>query len=258
MQTPVVAINLHSQLGPVAAGVLAARPDARVAYVMTDAGCLGIGFSRLVRDLKDAGLLHATLTAGQSFGGDYECITVASALIAARYIARADVIVVGQGPGNAGTNTRYGFSGIEQGPLLDLAGRLWGTPVGVLRLSLADKRDRHNGLSHHSVTSLGLLAQSPALVAFPAPTDEESGTLAGVSAKALSALREAVENSPIAATHTTEETPGAPGLALLAERGVRITSMGRSPDQDPVFFHAASAAGALAATRIRSRASLPQ
>ena len=248
LQTPVAALNLHSQLGPVTAGVKAAVPDARVAYVMTDAAALGLGFSALVRDLKAAGLLDVTLTAGQAFGGDYECVTNASALLAARWIARADVIVIGQGPGNAGTGTRYGFSGIEQGPLLDLAGRLWGTPIGVLRLSLADARERHRGLSHHSVTSLGLLAQSPGLVAFPA-----AGETLAVPAKTLAALHEAVENSPVATLHRVEEADGGPGLALLAERSIVVRSMGRSPDDDPVFFHAAAAAGALAARHLRAR-----
>ena len=247
MQTPVVVAGLHSQIAPVAAAVKAARPQARVAYVMTDGAALPLGFSTLVRDLKAAGLLDATLTAGQAFGGDYECVTDASALLAARHIARADVVVIGQGPGNAGTGTRYGFSGIEQGPLLDLVSRLWGTPIGVLRLSLADRRDRHNGLSHHTVTALGLLAQSPALVAFP--TGDGFG--GGVPAKTLAALRASVENSPLGMLHRIEDADGAPGLALLAERGVRVTSMGRAPADDPVFFHAAAAAGALAARHLR-------
>jgi hypothetical protein len=249
MQTPVVVCGLHSQIAPVAAAVKAARPNACVAYIMTDGAALPLPFSSLVRDLQAAHLLDATLTAGQAFGGDYECVTVASALIAARYIARADVIVLGQGPGNAGTGTRYGFSGIEQGTLMDLAGRLWGVPIGVLRLSLADKRDRHHGLSHHSVTALGLIAQAPGLVAFPA--GPEGDPPPGVPARAYHELREAVMNSPVAALHAVEEADGAPGLALLAERGVRVTSMGRAPEQDPLFFHAAAAAGALAAERVR-------
>ena len=247
MQTPVVVGGLHSQIAPAAAAIKAVRPDARIAYIMTDAAALPLALSALVRALKGAGLLDATLTAGQAFGGDYECVTVASALLAAKWIARADVILVAQGPGSAGTGTRYGFSGIEQGPLLDLASRLWGNPVGVLRLSFADPRDRHNGLSHHSVTSLGLLAQSPATLGFP------SGNNLAVRAKDLAALRESVENSPLAALHTIEEAEGAPGMALLSERGVPVRSMGRTPADDPIFFHAAAAAGALAAARIRPR-----
>jgi hypothetical protein len=250
LQTPVVVCELHSQMALVAAGVKAARPDARIAYVMTDEGALPLAFSSLVRHLKDAGLLEATLTAGQAFGGDYEAVTVPSALLAARWIARADVIIVSQGPGNAGTGTRYGFGGLMQGIYLDIANRLWGTPIGVLRLSLADRRDRHHGLSHHSVTALGLMAQSPALVAFPSIAE-------GVSSAEYHTLRNAVENSPLSPLHTIEETEGTAGIALLSERGLRVTSMGRGPDADPLFFLAAAAAGTLAAQHIRSRTSLP-
>lgn len=233
---PVIVGNLHSQIAPAAAGVKAARPNARIAYVMTDAAALPLGLSRLVRDLKSAGLLDATLTAGQAFGGDYECVTTASALLAARFVARADVILVCQGPGNAGTGTRYGFSGIEQGMLLDLAAHLGGVAIGILRLSEAEGRERHRGLSHHSITALGRLAVSPALLAFP------SG--------APAALREAVERSPIARRHRIEEADGGPGIALLAARGLRVSSMGRTPEDDPVFFHAAAAAGELASRHL--------
>ena len=57
---------------------------------MTDAAALPLAFSRLVRELTAAELLDATITAGQAFGGDYECVTVASVLLAARWIAGAD------------------------------------------------------------------------------------------------------------------------------------------------------------------------
>ena len=70
--TPVVVCGLHSQIGPVCAGVKAALPSARVVYVMTDSAALPIAFSRLVGELKAAGLIDATITAGQAFGGDWE------------------------------------------------------------------------------------------------------------------------------------------------------------------------------------------
>jgi hypothetical protein len=247
LQCPVVVCGLHSQIAPVAGAVKAARPTARIAYVWTDSAALPLAFSQLVRQLKEAGLIDVTLTAGQAFGGDYECVSDASALLAARWVARADVVIVAPGPGNAGTGTRFGFSGVEQGQLLDLAGRLWGTPIGVLRLSLADKRDRHFGLSHHSVTALGLLAQAPAIIAWPA----QAG---GIPAKSYRDLQETVENSPIAALHTLQTADGSPGLALLVERGITVTSMGRTADQDPLFFLAAAAAGTIAAEKIRARA----
>ncbi len=238
-QTPIVVASLHSQIAPVAAGVKVARPHARVAYIMTDAAALPLGFSRLVRDLKNAKLIDATLTAGQAFGGDYECVTLASALLAARFIARADVVIVCQGPGNAGTGTRFGFSGIEQGQNLDLVSHLQGTAIGVLRLSLAEKRPRHYGLSHHSITALGLLAHAPGVIAFPKRPKQ-------VTPAEYDALRQQVAQSPIAARHTLETASGAPALALLAAQNVRVTSMNRPPAADPLFFHAAAAAGVLA------------
>jgi hypothetical protein len=227
----VVVCGLHSQVAAVAAGFRAARPESRIALVHTDAAALPIAFSHLVPALKDAGLLDTTLTAGQAFGGDYECVGVPAALVSARHTARAELIVVAQGPGNAGTGTALGFSGLEQCWWLDLAGALGGEAIAVLRLSTADPRPRHRGLSHHSATALSLTARR-ARVAMPRGFPELAAQVAA---------------SPLAKRHTVIEADGAPGLALLAARGVRVTSMGRTVDQDPAFFHAASAAGALAA-----------
>ena len=237
--TPVVVCGLHSQIGPVCAGVKAALPSARVVYVMTDSAALPIAFSRLVGELKAAGLIDATITAGQAFGGDWECVADASALIAARHIAGADVIVVAPGPGNAGTGTRFGFSSVEQGMQLTLAALLDGAPVAVLRLSLADRRARHHGLSHHSVTAIGRLTAEPCAVAVPLPPDT-------VDSAVYAALWSSIQASQIGARHRIVVADGAPGLRLLTEREVAVRSMGRGVDEDPMFFHAAAAAGAVA------------
>jgi hypothetical protein len=218
-ETPVVACLLHSQVALVAAGAKAARPDARIAYVMTDSAALALGFSKLVVQLKDAGLIDATLTCGQAFGGDYECVSLPSALLAARHVAQADVIIVSPGPGMAGTGTPYGFSGIEQAWTLDLATALGGQAIFCLRASEADTRERHRGISHHCRTVLSLCIHRPVL---PWPIGFD-----GAPDGALLA-------------------DGAPGLALLVEREIVVTSMGRTPEQDPLFFQAASAAGAAA------------
>ena len=71
------------------------------------------------------------------------------------------------GPGIVGTNTRLGFSGIEVGPMLDAASGLGGVPIACLRVSFADERDRHVGLSHHSATALRLAARDRVVVAVP-------------------------------------------------------------------------------------------
>src|SRR5690606_29868965 len=98
---PVVLADLHSALPAVLAGIHAERPDARVAYVMTDGGALPAWFSRTVSDLADR--LAGTVTVGQAFGGDLEATNVHSGLLAARYALQADVAIVAQGPGNLGT-----------------------------------------------------------------------------------------------------------------------------------------------------------
>src|SRR5262249_46110059 len=108
---PVVCAELHSQLPAVCAAARWAlhqygesRPP-RVAYVMTDGAALPLALSRLVPQLKACGLLHATITAGQAFGGDYEAVNLYEALAAAKEVVEADIIVVAQGPGNVGTET---------------------------------------------------------------------------------------------------------------------------------------------------------
>jgi hypothetical protein len=46
------------------------------------------------------------------------------------------------------------------------------------------------------------------------------------------------------------DDPGVP--ALLAERGLRVTSMGRGPEEDPGFYAVAGAAGTVAASFLHS------
>ena len=117
--------------------------------------------------LRDAGWLAACVTVGQAFGGDLEAVSIHSGLLAARLVARADVAVVVQGPGNLGTGTRWGFSGVSSGEAVNAAGVLSGRPVAALRVSQADPRERHLGVSHHSLTALGRVALTPADVGRP-------------------------------------------------------------------------------------------
>ena len=58
-----------------------------------------------------------------------------SALLAARQVLEAEVVVVAQGPGNLGTDTRWGFSGVACGEAVNAVGVLGGRPVGCLRIS---------------------------------------------------------------------------------------------------------------------------
>ncbi|MDR3202242.1 MAG: DUF3866 family protein, partial [Bifidobacteriaceae bacterium] len=165
---PVVTADLHSALPAIVAGATADGARPRIVYVMPDGGALPIAFSRTVAALREAGLLAATVTAGQAYGGDFEAVGVHSALLAARLVAGADLVIVAQGPGNLGTGTRWGFSGVAVGEWVNAAAALGGRAVGALRVSGADGRARHRGLSHHSATAYGAVALRPADLAVPA------------------------------------------------------------------------------------------
>lgn len=235
---PVVAAALHSQLPAVAVAVKQQDPDARVVYVMTDGAGLPLALSDLVAGLRDRGLLDATITCGHAFGGDYEAVSIFSALAVARHAAGADVVVVAMGPGIVGTNTRLGFSGMEVGPILDAAAALGGVPIAALRVSFADPRARHLGLSHHSATALRLACHSRVVVPVPTVGGEEEARLrADLREAGLDVRHELVDVAPIGV------------LERFAEHDLDIISMGRPAHDDPVLFEAAAAAGVLACER---------
>jgi hypothetical protein len=233
---PVVACGLHSQVAGVAAGVKAALPEARLGYLMTDGAALPYAFSRLARALEEAGLIDSSCSAGHAFGAQHEAVNVFSGLAVLRVVARCDVAVVAMGPGIVGTATKLGFTGIEQGQVLDAAAALQGRGVAALRLSFGDERARHQGVSHHTLSALGLAARSRALVAVPS-LEPESAEL----------VRAQLDRAGISKRHELVELDGAPGVELLRSRGVTPTSMGRSFDDTLELHLAAGAAGRLAA-----------
>lgn len=227
---PVVVADLHSALPAIVAGLRTERPDARVAYVMTDGGALPLAFSRTVAGLRGAGWLATTLTVGQAYGGDLEAVTLHSGLLAARLVAGADVVVVTQGPGNLGTGTRWGFSGVAAGEAVNAVGILGGRPVGCLRVSGADPRERHLGVSHHSLTAYGRVALLPADIPVPAL----GPPLGDVVARQASVLGERHRLVPV-------ELDGL--LDALRSCPVGLATMGRGLDEDAEGFLAAAAAG---------------
>jgi hypothetical protein len=233
---PVVACGLHSQLAGAAAGIKAFAPDARVGYLMTDAAALPIAWSGLVRELVQAGVVDVTCTAGHALGGDLEAVNVFSALAALRVAGSADALVAAMGPGVVGTATTLGFTAIEQGQILDAVNALGGSAIASLRVSFSDSRRRHFGVSHHTLTALGLAARDRATVVVPElpPTEDKQ-------------VREDLERAGIPARHNVINRDGEPGLKLLSERGIHPSSMGRSVQDAPELFLAAAAAGRCAA-----------
>lgn len=234
---PVVIAGLHSQLAPAAAALrLALGPRATLVYVMTDGGALPLAFSGLVRRLIQAGLLDKTVTVGHAFGGDLEAVTLFSGLLAARWVLGADAAVVAMGPGVVGTGTKFGTTAVEAGQHADAAAILGGRPVAAPRLSFADPRPRHRGVSHHTLTAFGVVAQRRCTVVVPALPAEQRAVV-------LEQLRQA----GIDQRHDVwEEARGQEALDLLAAAGIPLRSMGRSVEEDPALFLAAAAAGFVA------------
>jgi hypothetical protein len=231
---PVVTADLHSALPAICAAVLRDRPGTRVAYVMTDGGALPLAFSRTVAAMRDAGWLAGTVTTGQAFGGDLETVTTHTGLLAARHVLGAEIAVVSQGPGNLGTGTRWGFSGVACGEAVNAAAALGGRPVGALRVSEADPRARHRGLSHHSVTAYGRVALATADLPLP---DVDDTFWRGVTDAA----------EPLAARHRLVRVAVAGLDEALRDTPVRLSTMGRGLDEDHANFLAAAAAGRHAA-----------
>ena len=199
---PVVCCSLHSQLAP----VCAALAGLRVAYVQVPGGALPISLSDSVRALKQRGLVELTIAAGACFDGDVDCVSVHSALAFAA--ARgADALVCAVGPGIVGTASRLGHGGVAAAESANAASSVGGRAIVAVRVSDADPRERHHGVSHHTRAVIDLCL-GDVVVAWPDEVD-------------TTGWREACAGLP-------------------------LSHMGRGPADDPRFFEAAFAAGVVA------------
>ncbi|MCL2680797.1 MAG: DUF3866 family protein, partial [Coriobacteriia bacterium] len=198
---------------------------------------LALPLSQVLADAVAAQLIDVTVSTGQAFGGDIEAINLYSGLLAAVHIGGCDVVIAGIGPGLAGTGTPFGHGGVAQGEAINAVASLGGLPVVCLRMSQADTRERHQGISHHSLTALSRVALAPATIAVPyltadcplrACVDEQLDVLPNVVGHQAFQLEESIFDAD-------------------ALRGVSVTTMGRDYAADPLFFEAAAAAGAVAA-----------
>ena len=212
--TPVVCCSLHSQVAPVCAGL----EGKRVAYVQLPGGALSVALSDTVRLLRSRGLLSAMAAAGPCFGGDVETVGVPSALAWAAQEG-SEVVVCSIGPGIVGTGTSLGHGGLAAADAANTGAALGGRPVLTARISSADERDRHRGVSHHTRAVLSL-CRDGVTVAWPAGL-EAPGWVEPRSEVDVDEWREACAGLP-------------------------LSHMGRGPDEEPWFFAAAFAAGKLA------------
>lgn len=231
---PVLVTTLHSMLAPLC--LLLAQHGLRAAYVMTDGAALPIAFSRAVDWLKGHALLCGTVTVGHAFGGDLEAVNVYTGMLAARHVLKADVIIAGMGPGIVGTGTSWGYTGIEQGDILNAVDTLQGQAIAVPRISFADARPRHQGISHHTLTVLDKVCRVPAVVPLPFLAEQR-----------LKHIMKQIEDQDLFNRYRFCMEDGEKMLNLVRDCGLKITTMGRGVDQDPEFFLTLGACGTAAA-----------
>jgi Protein of unknown function (DUF3866) len=222
---PVLVLPLHGHLAPAAWAAAQAWPNAKIGYVQTGGGALPGSLSRDVVELRERRLLCDHITAAPAYGGGHEAISVAGALDAAAHKLGWDAAIAGPGPGIIGSDTRLGHGGIAA---LDTAhaSLALGLPTLISpRLSCADPRERHQPVSHHTLTVLELLLGA---VEIPVPTNEP--------------VPIAVLATAAGWRHRLREAPV--DLAGYAATGLPAKTMGRGLEEDPLFFAAALAAGA--------------
>ncbi|HEU4658855.1 MAG TPA: DUF3866 family protein [Capillimicrobium sp.] len=163
--TPVAVFPLHGHLPALAWGLQQAAPGTRLGYVQTAGGALPGRLSNAVAELRERGWLDHHVTAGPAYGGEHEAITTAGAICSA-IEAGCDAVVCGPGPGILGSGTELGHGGMVALDSAHAALALGLPTLLVARLSGADPRERHRGISHHTRTVLELLL-APVTVALP-------------------------------------------------------------------------------------------
>ena len=228
---PVVVGTLHSMLTPFVASYKRNNPNKKLVYIMTDGAALPIFLSKNVDTLKKKGLIDNTITIGSAFGGDYDCVNIYTALITAKEVLKADCVFVSMGPGIAGTGTKYGFTGIEQGPILDAVYKLGGLPIAIPRISFADQRERHKGISHHSITILDEIVNVK--VNIPVTIYDENK---------LNYIKKQVEKFNLEDKHNVVYIENNKAKEDLEHFNLKVRTMGRGYEQDTEFFEAASTA----------------
>jgi hypothetical protein len=253
VERPVAVLALHGQLAAVAWAFAQAAPGSRLGFVQTEGGALPGGHSRTVRELRERGLLAGHLTAGAAFGGEGEAITTAGALHHGLRTLGWDAAVCGPGPGIVGSSSPLGHGGMAALDSAHAALALGAATLIVARMSSADERARHRGISHHTLTVLDLLLE-PVTVALPAGMRSPVG--ADLRAGLGAVFGGATPSGPVESR---------PALTLDVDRPVRITrhdwrraavdlpafaacglptsTMGRGLTEDPLFFGAALAGG---------------
>src|SRR6476646_1419484 len=147
----------------------------------------------------------------------------------ARHVLGADLAIVTQGPGNLGTGTPWGFSGVAAGEACNAVTVLGGQAIGALRISDADSRPRHRGVSHHSLTAFGRVALGGVTLVAPRGLTSELG----------GQVDEDLAGQPDRNPVVWVDTDGLDDALVLSP--VPLRTMGRGYPEERAYFLAAAA-----------------
>jgi hypothetical protein len=253
LERPVGVIALHGQLAAVAWAFAQTHPDGKLGFVQTPGGALPGGHSRAVRMLRERGLLAGHLTAGPTYGGgEGETVTTAGALHHGLRTLGWDAAICGPGPGIVGSSSPLGHGGMHALDSAHTALALGAHTLVVARMSSTDERPRHRGISHHTLTVLDLLLEPvtvalPAGIRSPAGADLRArlGSVFGSPGEDRAKLQLELDVDRPARMARHDWRRGPVDLPAYLASGLPAETMSRSLLQDPLFFAAALAGGAV-------------
>ena len=232
--------ELHSMLVPLCAHLkYCTEGEIRVGCIVSDHGALPIGMSRNIEILKDKGLLDKSVTIGNAFGGDYECVNIYTALQLLANILNMDVIIITMGPGIMGTGTPFGFSGLELGFYLEFCHGRGANAFYVPRISFRDARIRHRGISHHFITVLQKIVRGSIPIILPI-----------MDINKLKYVMTQLRLSGLLVKHPVHIRSGKNIVNSLSRYKLDPTTMGRGLDEEREFFHGLGAIVEYVLTRL--------
>ncbi|WEG18201.1 DUF3866 family protein [Alkalihalophilus pseudofirmus] len=232
---PVLVGELHSMIPILYAGSKVLHKRATVCIIIDDQAALPLMLSEHIRALEGEETF-VTITVGQAFGGTYEAVTIQTALQFAHKHLKADIIMITVGPGVVGTGSYYGFTGMSLANWSNNVAALGGVPVWIPRLSFADKRKRHRGISHHTLTPLIEAVLTKVILPLPLL----NGDRLEMIENQLSMLQKAKVSPEI--KWIDEQEVQQKTEQALRTLGKDIKTMGRGYQEDPAFFWAVVAA----------------
>lgn len=232
--SPVWLAELHSMVPLLYYLTQQLNKEYRCCVIFDDQAALPLMLSEQLR------VLHrekefTSITVGQAFGGNYEAITIASALQCAKMIVKADVIIISVGPGVVGTGTSYGFSGMILSHWSHSVSALDGVPIWIPRMSFADKRKRHYGISHHTITPLSQFTFEKAILPLPYMAESQREIV-------LSQLNKASYRVQHDIRFAKQDDVSHHLKNALKQATMSIQTMGRKFEADPIFFLAVAEA----------------